>query len=46
MVEVTNFPAPGKLNEDAHQASLNVTIPDALSYYGVRSKVCPAEGSV
>ncbi|KAF7662454.1 hypothetical protein LDENG_00235490, partial [Lucifuga dentata] len=36
-VEVTNFPAAGKLNEDAHQAMLNITIPDALSYFGVRS---------
>ncbi|XP_042363978.1 integrin alpha-3b [Plectropomus leopardus] len=37
MVEVTNFPMGGKLAEDAHQAVLNVTIPDALSYSGVRS---------
>ncbi|XP_076008026.1 integrin alpha-3b isoform X2 [Genypterus blacodes] len=37
MVEVSNLAAPGKLNEDAHLAALNVTIPDALSYYGVRS---------
>ncbi|XP_070783240.1 integrin alpha-3b [Enoplosus armatus] len=37
MVEVTNFPARGKLAEDAHQAMLNVTIPDALRYSGVRS---------
>lgn len=45
MVEVTNFPAGGKLGEDAHQAMLNVTIPDALSYSGVRSAVRPLEGS-
>ncbi|XP_044035670.1 integrin alpha-3b isoform X2 [Siniperca chuatsi] len=32
MAEVTNFNA-----EDAHQAILNVTIPDALRYSGVRS---------
>ncbi|XP_049916529.1 integrin alpha-3b [Epinephelus moara] len=37
MVEVTNFPAPGKLAEDAHQATLNITIPNALSYSGVRA---------
>ncbi|XP_070707377.1 integrin alpha-3b [Pempheris klunzingeri] len=36
MVEVTNFPAQGRLAEDAHQAMLNVTIPDALRYSGVR----------
>ncbi|XP_069373483.1 integrin alpha-3b isoform X2 [Paralichthys olivaceus] len=37
MVEVTNFPSGGKLGEDAHQAMLNITIPEALSYSGVRS---------
>nr|XP_046233031.1 integrin alpha-3b [Scatophagus argus] len=37
MVEVTNFPGHGKLAEDAHQAALNVPIPDALTYSGVRS---------
>uniref|UniRef100_A0A8D3AHU2 Integrin, alpha 3b n=1 Tax=Scophthalmus maximus TaxID=52904 RepID=A0A8D3AHU2_SCOMX len=37
MVEVTNFATGGKLGEDAHQAMLNITIPDALSYSGVRS---------
>ncbi|XP_028989113.1 integrin alpha-3b isoform X2 [Betta splendens] len=36
MVEVTNFPSDGKLAEDAHQATLNITIPDALKYSGVR----------
>ncbi len=45
MVEVTNSPAGGKLAEDAHQAMLNVTIPDALRYSGVRSAVRPLEGS-
>ncbi|KAM7370993.1 hypothetical protein PAMP_010499 [Pampus punctatissimus] len=35
MVEVTNFPSRGKLAEDAHQAMLNVTIPDSLRYSGV-----------
>ncbi|XP_022065067.1 integrin alpha-3b isoform X1 [Acanthochromis polyacanthus] len=37
-VEVTNFPSAGKLAEDAHQAELNVTIPDALKYSAVRSE--------
>lgn len=45
MVEVTNFPSRGKVAEDAHQAMLNVTIPDALRYSGVRSAVRPLEGS-
>ncbi|XP_026206935.1 integrin alpha-3b [Anabas testudineus] len=36
MVEVTNFPSGGKLAEDAHQAMLNITVPDALTYSGVR----------
>lgn len=45
MVEVTNFATGGKLGEDAHQAMLNITIPDALSYSGVRSMVRPLEGS-
>lgn len=38
MVEVTNLLTPGKLAEDAHQATLNITIPDTLRYSGVRSK--------
>nr|XP_061807375.1 integrin alpha-3-like [Nerophis lumbriciformis] len=50
MVEVTNFPLRGKLAEDAHQAMLNVTIPDALQYSGVRSPEhdveCRYEGTV
>ncbi|XP_074477189.1 integrin alpha-3b isoform X1 [Sebastes fasciatus] len=37
IVEVTNFPYRGKAGEDAHQAMLNVTIPDALKYSSVRS---------
>lgn len=41
MVEVTNFPAAGKLAEDAHQATLNITVPGALVYSGVRSSVRP-----
>lgn len=44
MVNVTNVPSPGKLAEDAHQATLNVTIPDGLKYSAVRSLVCPLEG--
>lgn len=45
MVNVTNFVTRGKLAEDAHQAMLNVTIPEALKYSGVRSTVHPLEGS-
>lgn len=41
LVEVTNFPTDGKLAEDAHQAELNITVPEALTYSGVRSLVCP-----
>uniref|UniRef100_A0A671U4X8 Integrin, alpha 3b n=1 Tax=Sparus aurata TaxID=8175 RepID=A0A671U4X8_SPAAU len=37
LVNVTNFPSQGKLAEDAHQAMLNITIPEALRYSGVRS---------
>ncbi|KAK2884940.1 integrin alpha-3b isoform X2 [Channa argus] len=37
IVLVTNIPSDGKLAEDAHQAMLNVTIPSALTYSGVRS---------
>lgn len=47
VVEVTNFPAPNKVAEDAHQAELNVTVPPALRYSGVRSEdphiVCSLE---
>ncbi|XP_061665533.1 integrin alpha-3b [Syngnathoides biaculeatus] len=50
MVEVTNFPTGGKEAEDAHQATLNVTIPEALKYSGVRSQdhdvECRFEGNV
>lgn len=45
MVEVTNFPSMGKMAEDAHQAELNITVPEALTYSGVRSLVRPLEGS-
>lgn len=41
LVEVTNFPSAGKLAEDAHQAELNITVPEALTYKGVRSSVRP-----
>ncbi|XP_077482885.1 integrin alpha-3b [Stigmatopora argus] len=50
IVEVTNFPTRGKLAEDAHQAMLNVSIPEALQYSGVRSPEhdveCRYEGTV
>lgn len=50
LVEVTNVPSPGKLAEDAHQAMLNITIPDALRYSAVRSPghdvQCNADGTV
>lgn len=39
VVEVTNFPSPGKPAEDAHNAMLNVTIPPSLIYSAFRSKV-------
>lgn len=46
LVEVTNLNSPdGRKAEDAHQANLNITIPNALSYSAVRSTVCPLEGS-
>lgn len=45
LVNVTNFPSQGKLAEDAHQAMLNITIPEALRYSGVRSNVRPLGGS-
>ncbi|KAM9831708.1 integrin alpha-3b [Neosynchiropus ocellatus] len=49
-VEVTNFPTGDRKAEDAHQAALNVTIPDALTYSGVRSEAfdveCVYTGSV
>ncbi|KAK2820761.1 hypothetical protein Q5P01_023720 [Channa striata] len=44
IVAVTNIPSNGKLAEDAHQAMLNITIPSALTYSGVRSAVRPLEG--
>ncbi|XP_032430115.1 integrin alpha-3b isoform X1 [Xiphophorus hellerii] len=37
LVEVTNFDSPGKKAEDAHLAMLNVSIPSAIQYSGVRS---------
>ena len=44
LVEVTNAPSQGKVAEDAHQAMLNITIPDVLRYSGVRSPVSPHGG--
>uniref|UniRef100_A0A3B5MW58 Uncharacterized protein n=1 Tax=Xiphophorus couchianus TaxID=32473 RepID=A0A3B5MW58_9TELE len=41
LVEVTNFDSPGKKAEDAHLAMLNVSIPSAIQYSGVRSDVSP-----
>ncbi|XP_054454741.1 integrin alpha-3b [Anoplopoma fimbria] len=38
MVEVTNLHG-----EDAHQAEINITVPDALSYAGVRSPISLAQ---
>lgn len=45
IVEVTNVPDSDQEAEDAHQATLNVTIPHALKYSGVRSQVRPQEGA-
>lgn len=49
-VEVTNFPGPGKLAEDAHQAMINISIPPALSYSAFRpvdnGVQCTAEETV
>uniref|UniRef100_A0A8C4T1I5 Integrin, alpha 3b n=1 Tax=Erpetoichthys calabaricus TaxID=27687 RepID=A0A8C4T1I5_ERPCA len=36
-VNVTNYPSATKEAEDAHQAILNITLPSALQYSGVRS---------
>ena len=45
LVEVTNLPGEGKLAEDAHEAMLNISIPQSLSYFGVRFTVQPLGGS-
>uniref|UniRef100_UPI003AAD0A3A integrin alpha-3-like n=1 Tax=Centroberyx gerrardi TaxID=166262 RepID=UPI003AAD0A3A len=47
-VNVTNESLPGRPAEDAHSAALNVSIPPALKYSGVRSEgdVSPVECSV
>ncbi|KAK7919786.1 hypothetical protein WMY93_011070 [Mugilogobius chulae] len=42
-VDVTNIASAGKLAEDAHQAELNVTIPEALRYSGSDLRVQPEE---
>uniref|UniRef100_A0A8C5A8M3 Integrin, alpha 3b n=1 Tax=Gadus morhua TaxID=8049 RepID=A0A8C5A8M3_GADMO len=44
LVEVTNLPGEGKLAEDAHEAMLNISIPQSLSYFGVRFTVQPLGG--
>uniref|UniRef100_UPI00398E9A25 integrin alpha-3b n=1 Tax=Pristiophorus japonicus TaxID=55135 RepID=UPI00398E9A25 len=36
-VNVTNFPTNANNGEDAHQARLNITLPDTLTYAGSRS---------
>ncbi|CAG04405.1 unnamed protein product, partial [Tetraodon nigroviridis] len=47
LVEVTNVPSAGRLAEDAHQAALNVTIPDALRYSAVSKSVqCRFDGTL
>ncbi|XP_041937818.1 integrin alpha-3b isoform X1 [Alosa sapidissima] len=47
MVVVTNLPELGREAEDAHQASINVTLPPTLLYSGRRSQVrSPADGSL
>ncbi|CAN9508636.1 unnamed protein product [Ophioblennius macclurei] len=47
-VEVTNFPSFGRLAEDAHQATLNISIPSALSYSAFRSDdvKCELDGTI
>uniref|UniRef100_A0A9J8DFP7 Integrin, alpha 3b n=2 Tax=Cyprinus carpio TaxID=7962 RepID=A0A9J8DFP7_CYPCA len=45
MVNVTNMPDGGKQEaEDAHQATLSITIPPSLKYSGVRPLVSPHGG--
>ncbi|XP_067825088.1 integrin alpha-3b [Heptranchias perlo] len=36
-VNITNFPTNATNGEDAHQARLNITLPDTLAYSGYRS---------
>ncbi|XP_037546714.1 integrin alpha-3b [Nematolebias whitei] len=36
LVDVTNFPSPGRLAEDAHQTMLNISFSDALKYSSVK----------
>ncbi len=38
-VNVSNTPSPGRPAEDAHNAVLNISIPQLLIYSGVRTKV-------
>ncbi|XP_048416325.1 integrin alpha-3b isoform X2 [Stegostoma tigrinum] len=37
-VNVTNFPTNATNGEDAHQARLNITLPDTLTYVGIRAE--------
>ncbi|KAJ8345650.1 hypothetical protein SKAU_G00298430 [Synaphobranchus kaupii] len=50
VVDVTNLPDSGNLAEDAHQAVLNITVPSALHFSGVRSAdpevKCTLEGTL
>uniref|UniRef100_A0A8C2Q8A8 Integrin, alpha 3b n=1 Tax=Cyprinus carpio TaxID=7962 RepID=A0A8C2Q8A8_CYPCA len=47
MVNVTNMPDGGKQEaEDAHQATLSITIPPSLKYSGVRPLVSPHGGAL
>ncbi|KAK2829162.1 hypothetical protein Q7C36_017152 [Tachysurus vachellii] len=39
LVNVTNFPSPGRLAEDAHNTELNVSISSSLRYSAVRSEM-------
>ncbi|KAF5906818.1 integrin alpha-3-like isoform X1, partial [Clarias magur] len=38
LVNVTNFPSPGRLAEDAHNTELNVSTPSSLIYSSVRTE--------
>lgn len=43
LVEVTNVADSNREAEDAHQATLNITIPHTLKYSGLRTPVRPQE---
>ncbi|XP_017308211.1 integrin alpha-3 [Ictalurus punctatus] len=36
LVNVTNYPSPGRLAEDAHNTELNVSVSSSITYSGVR----------